>query len=88
MWRDRKVRLVDCIALKNSVKRSKKWEENYADFEAHNRRSVKGTKLYDWHKNQLSNSPTGLDHKIEKEIEVNEGSTMWRDRKRVLLIAF
>ena len=33
--------------------------------------------LYTWQKNQLS----GFDGKIKMEIAVNEGSTIWRDRR-------
>ncbi len=29
VWSSRKVRLINCIALKSSVKHSNKWEENY-----------------------------------------------------------
>jgi hypothetical protein len=46
VWRDRKVRLIDCIALKNGAMRSNKWEENYSDFEAHDGMPAVGTKLY------------------------------------------
>jgi hypothetical protein len=45
---------------------------------------VKGTKEYNWRQTQLSSGPFGLDAKI-KEIEANEGGTMWRDRKTRLL---
>jgi hypothetical protein len=34
---------------------------------------------------QLSSGPFGLDAKIKKEIEANEGGTMWRHRKARLL---
>jgi hypothetical protein len=46
---------------------------------------VKGTKEYNWKNTQLSSGPAGLDAKIEKEIEVNEGGTLWRDKKARLL---
>jgi hypothetical protein len=58
-----------------------RWEEKYTKFEAHDWMPAKGTKLYIWQKNQLSSVPKGLDAIIEKEIEANEGSTAWRDKK-------
>jgi hypothetical protein len=36
----------------------------------------------------LSSGPFGLDAKIKKEIEANDGDTMWRDRKTRLLVFF
>ena len=40
-----------------------------------------GTKLYTWQQNQLSNGPAALNAKFWKEIEENEGSTIWSDRR-------
>jgi hypothetical protein len=62
-------------------KHSDKWEEKYAEFEAHDGMHANGTKSYIWKQPQLSIGPYGMDCKIEKEIEANEGSTMWSDRK-------
>jgi hypothetical protein len=63
-------------------KHSNKWEEKYAEFEAHdNGMPANCTKSYFWKQPQLSIGPYGMDCKIEKEIEANEGSTMWSDRK-------
>jgi hypothetical protein len=63
------------------------WEENYADFEACDGMSAKGSKLYNWKQTQLSSGPAGWDAKIKKEIEANEGGTVWRDRKARRLVA-
>jgi hypothetical protein len=57
------------------------WEENYADFVACDSMPAKGTPEYNWTKHHLSGGSFGLDGKIKKEIEANEGGTMWRDRK-------
>ncbi len=40
-----------------------------------------GTKLYTWQQNQLSNGSAALNAKIGKEIEDNEGSTIWSDQR-------
>jgi hypothetical protein len=85
LQRETQVRLFDCIELKNSGKHSNKWEENTAYFETHFGMPAKGTKLYNWKQTQLSSRPAGLDHKIEKEVESNEGSIVWRDRKTRLI---
>ncbi len=66
------MRLVDCIALKSSVKRSDKWEENYTEFEAHGRMPSTGTKLYNCKQTQLSSGPSDFDAIIEKEIDTRE----------------
>jgi hypothetical protein len=42
---------------------------------------ARDTKLYDWKNNQLSSGPSGLYAENWKEIEANEGSAMWSDRK-------
>jgi hypothetical protein len=42
---------------------------------------VKGTTEYNQRQTQLSSGHFGLDAKIKKEVEENEGGTMWRDRK-------
>ena len=58
-----------------SAASSDKCEEQCAEFEAHDGMPVLGTKLHNWQKNQLSNRPTGLDARIEKEIATNEWGT-------------
>ena len=42
---------------------------------------MKGTKEYNWMKHQSSSGPACSDAKIKKEIELNEGGTVLRDRK-------
>jgi hypothetical protein len=43
--------------------------------------------LFHWKRNQLSSEHAGLDYKIEKENELDEGATMWSDRKvRLVLV--
>ncbi len=82
MWRDRIARLLDCITKTKRVMPSRDvWEENYADFEACEGMPARGTKEYNQRLTQLSSGPAGLNAKIKKEIEVNEGGTVWRDRK-------
>jgi hypothetical protein len=69
-----------------STDRSKNvWEQNYTDFEACDGMPAQGTKEYTWEQTQLSSGPASLDAKIKKEIEANDGGTMWRDRKPRLL---
>jgi hypothetical protein len=45
VWSDKKARLVDCIASKDSATHNDKWEEQYAELEAHAGMPVVGTKL-------------------------------------------
>jgi hypothetical protein len=52
------------------------WEENYTDFKECEGMPVKGTKEYNWMKHQLSSGSFGLDGKIKKEIQANEGGTI------------
>ena len=40
-----------------------------------------GTLLYKWQSNQLSNGAFSLNAKNRKEIEENEGSTVWSERR-------
>jgi hypothetical protein len=49
---------------------------------------IEGMKEYTWKQTQLSSGPAGLDARIKKEIEVNEGGPMWKDRKARLLNCF
>jgi hypothetical protein len=92
MWSDKKARLVDCIASKDSATHNNKWEEQYAELEAHAGVTVVGTKLPNWKTTQMSNGRAGLDSRIEKEIAANsEGGTVWNrveTRKRDSLIAY
>ena len=80
-WSDRKARLKSCIAQKNHGMHNIKWDEQYIEFEAHVGVPAVGTTLYNWKKHQMSNGSAGLDAKIEKESEANEGGNVWSDRK-------
>jgi hypothetical protein len=86
VWRDRKARLLNCIVQKKRVMSSRDvWEQDYTDFKACEGMPARGSKEYNWRQNQLSNGPAGLGANIKKEIEANEGGTVWRDRKARLL---
>ena len=57
---------------KKGDKMSIKWEKKMPEI---------GTPLYNWQENQLGNRPPSLNAKIWKEIEENEGSTVWSERR-------
>ncbi len=57
------------------------WEEKYDDLKSYNGMPEKGTPLHNWQKNQLRNGDFSLNAKIWKEIEENEGSFVWRERR-------
>ena len=76
-WSDRKVRLENWIVQKNCGMHNDKWEEQYAEIEAHVGMPAENTELYHWKKNQLRYGRAGLDYDIEKEIEANEGGSVW-----------
>jgi hypothetical protein len=66
VWRDRKARLLDCVAQKKSVMPSRDvWEENYTKFEAYQGIPKRDTKEYNWMVTQLNNKNIGLDAKIK-----------------------
>jgi hypothetical protein len=52
------------------------WEETFTDFEAYVKMPAVGSKLYNWKLHQLISGSFGLDAKIWKEIEANEGGTV------------
>ena len=82
IWSDRRVKLFDCVEQKNRTKRNNAWERKYAVFESYDGMPKKGTPLYNWQENQLSNTHGScLNAKIQKEIEENKGSTIFRDQK-------
>jgi hypothetical protein len=58
-----------------------KWEKKYAEFKRCVEMPEKGTPLYIWQSHQLSNTCASLNAKIREEIEENEGSTIWRERR-------
>jgi hypothetical protein len=83
VWSDRKDKLERCIAQKNRDMLSVKWEQQYAEFEGHVM-PERGSKLYNWQNNQLSIGHAGLDARIVKDNDENEGVTLWSDRKDTL----
>jgi hypothetical protein len=64
--------------------RDLKWEQKYEEFEEHMGMLEFGSTLYNWKHTQLSKGHDDLDAKIAKEIEENEGGSMWSDRKNTL----
>ena len=50
------------------------WEKKYAEFKSYDGMPKKGTPLFNWQQNQLSNTHVSLNAKIRKEIEENEES--------------
>jgi hypothetical protein len=80
IWRERRVKLSDCVVEKNHAKIGNAWEEKYVEFESYDGMPEKGTPLHTWQKNQLSNTHVScLNAKIQKELAENEGS-IWRER--------
>ena len=73
VWRDRRAKLVACIAKK----KDDEWEEKYAEFDDYDRMPKSRSNLHNWQYNQLAS----IDGKIKKEIAANERSTVWRDKK-------
>jgi len=69
------VKLSDCAVQKNRAKIGNAWEKKYAEFESYDGMPERETPLYTWQQNQLSNGTGGLNAKIRKELEENEGST-------------
>jgi hypothetical protein len=86
IWNERRVKLSDSVEQKNRTKIGNAWEKKFAVFESYDGMPEIGTPLYNWQQNQLING-TGLSAKIRKELEENEGSTIWSER-RVKLFNF
>ena len=57
------------------------WEEKYDDFKSYNGMPERGTPLFNWQMNQLSNGASSLNAKIRKEEAENEESFEWRERR-------
>ena len=76
VWSDRRTRLINCVAQKIRAKIDNKWESKYAEFKRCVGMPAVGIKLYTWQSNQLSTGAGGLNAKIQKELEENEGSTV------------
>jgi hypothetical protein len=82
VWSERRVKLSDCVVQKNRKKIGNAWEKKYTEFESYDGMPERGTSLYTWQKNQLRNThPNCLNAKIREEIEENEGSTVWSERR-------
>jgi len=77
LWRDRRAKLVACIAKK----KDDEWEEKYTEFDDYDGMPETTSVLYNWQHNQL----TRFDGKIKKEIAANKGITLWRDRRAKLV---
>ena len=75
------MKLSDCIEQKNRSKIGNAWEEKYDKFVSYDGMPERVTPLYNWQLNQLSNGAGRLNAKIWEEIEENEGSTIWRERR-------
>lgn len=77
VWSDRKMILKCCIAKSATIsgRSSTQCSKHYAGIPA------VGATLLNWKMTQLSKGPLGLDAKVEKENESNEGDTMWSDMK-------
>jgi len=81
IWSEQRVKLSDCIEQKNRAKIGNVWEKRYAEFVSYDGMPKRGTRLYFWQQNQLSNGPASLNAKIREEIAENEGSTIWSEQR-------
>jgi hypothetical protein len=75
VWSERRVKLSDCVEKMNRAKIGNAWERKFIEFKRCVEMPKKGTPLYNWQKNQLSNGASSLNARIREEIEENEGST-------------
>jgi hypothetical protein len=80
IWSERRVKLSDCVKQKNHAKISNAWEEKFTEFESYDGMPKRGTPLYNWQMNQLSNTTGSLNAKIQKELAENKGS-IWSERR-------
>jgi hypothetical protein len=80
-WSERRVKLANCVEQKNRTKIGNAWEEKYEEFESYDGMPKKGTPLYNWQNNQLSNTTGSLNAKIREELAENMGSTIWSERR-------
>jgi hypothetical protein len=82
IWRERRVKLSDCLEQKNRAKMGIVWERKFVEFESYDEMPEKGTPLYNWQMNQLGNAyGICLNAKIRKEEAENKGSTVWSERR-------
>jgi Zn ribbon nucleic-acid-binding protein len=80
IWRERRVKLSDCVEQKNRAKMSIGWEKKFTEFVSYDGMPERGTPLYNWQSQQLGNEAYSLNAKIQKELAENEGS-IWRERR-------
>ena len=78
---EQRVKLFDCVEQKNRAKIGNTWVKRYAEFVSYDEMPKRGTPLYNWQQNQLSNGPASLNAKIRKEIAENKGSTIWSEQR-------
>jgi hypothetical protein len=82
IWSEGRVKLVNCVEQKNRAKIGNTWEEKYDEFESYDGMPERGTPLYNWQQNQLSNTHDScLNAKIQKELAENKGSTILSERR-------
>ena len=78
IWSERRVKRSDCVEQKIRAKINNKWESKYDEFESYDGMPEKGTPLFNWQQNQLSNTHgSSLNAKILNERAENKGSTVW-----------
>ena len=73
------MKLSDCVEQKNHAKVDNTWGKKYDELKRCVGMPKKGTPLYTWQKNQLSNGAGSLNVKIWKEKAENEEGTVWSD---------
>jgi hypothetical protein len=84
IWSEQGVKLSDCVVQKqkNRAKMGIAWEKKFAEFVSYDGMPERGTTLFNWQSQQLSNTHvSGLNAKIWEENEENEGSTIWSERR-------
>ena len=80
-WSERRVKLSDCVEQKNRATIGNAWEKKFDEFKRCVGMPGRETPQYHWQQNQFSNTHGScLNAKIRKEIEENEGSTVWSER--------
>ena len=79
IWSERKVKLANCFEQKNCTI-GNAWERKYAEFESYDGMPERGTPQINWQQSQLSKTHGScVNAKIQKEIEEDEGSTVWME---------
>jgi hypothetical protein len=82
IWSERRVKLSDLVVQINRAKIGNAWERKFVEFKRCVGMPKKGTPLYTWQQNQLSNTHNScLNAKIREELAENEGSTIWSERR-------